>query len=230
VLSRFFASRNLHQDDGAVHVPQFLDQPAAYLAWKDVESCLNRDDVFWELITDGGNKKNIPMYKPYWSPVHCQDKNIIYSHIQDNKSFIITGYSKVNKRISNLCADIERSLDVNVGAHVYGSRGGSPSFNIHCDNFSNFIIQASGKTHWKVYKNKHTSLIQTRNDKPINYDILEIDWEGILTPGDLLYIPNRAYHQALPDGARLSISIPCAPTVLNNDLYDRRYYHIQTNH
>ena len=28
---------------------------------------------------------------------------------------------------------------------------------------------------------------------------MEVDWEGILKPGDLLYIPDRAYHCALPD-------------------------------
>ena len=41
------------------------------------------------------------MYKPYWSPVPCQDKNTIHDHIQDKKSFIITGYSKVNRKVNN---------------------------------------------------------------------------------------------------------------------------------
>ena len=229
MLSRFFASRNFHQDDGAVFISRFLENPTDYLSWKDVEKCLNRDDVFWELITEGGNKANIPMYKPNWSPVPCQDKKTIHDHIQDKKSFIITGYSKVNRNVTKLCSEIERSCDVNAGVHVYGSRSGSPSFKTHCDNFSNFIIQTVGCTYWQVYKNRHTSLIQTRNDKPLNYDILEIDWEGVLTPGDLLYIPNRAYHQARPDEARLSISIPCAPSVIDSNFYDRRYYQIQTN-
>ena len=125
MLSRFFASRNFHQDDGAVFISRFLENPTDYLSWKDVENCLNRDDVFWELITDGGNKANIPMYKPYWSPVPCQDKKTIHDHIQDKKSFIITGYSKVNRNVTKLCSEIERSCDVNAGVHVYGSRGGS---------------------------------------------------------------------------------------------------------
>ena len=142
---------------------------------------------------------------------------------------IITGYSKINRKVSNLCTEIERSCDVNAGVHVYGSKGMSPSFPVHCDNFSNFIIQTVGSTYWKVYKNRHTSLIRTTNDKPLNYDTMEIDWEGILSPGDLLYIPNRAYHQAKPDEARLSMSIPCAPSVIDSNFYDRRYYQVQTN-
>ena len=128
-----------------------------------------------------------------------------------------------------MCIEIERSLDVCADIHVYGGRGGSPSFKTHCDNFSNFIIQCVGETHWQVYKNKQTSLIACKNDKSINYDIMEVDWEGVLLPGDLLYIPNRAYHRALPDHPRLSMSIPCVPTVLNPEFYDRRNYKIQTD-
>ena len=184
MLSRFFASRNLRQDDGAIFLRSFLENPTNYLNWTDVEGCLNRDDVFWELIQKDGRKKDVPMYKPYWSPVPCQEKKTIHDHIQDKLSFIITGYSKTNRKVSNL---------------------------------------------WKVYKNRHTSLVRTTNDKPLNYDTMEIDWEGILSPGDLLYIPNRAYHQAKPDEARLSMSIPCAPSVIDSNFYDRRYYQVQTN-
>ena len=229
MLSRFFASRNLRQDDGAIFLRSFLENPTHYLNWTDVEGCLNRDDVFWELIQKDGRKKDVPMYKPYWSPVPCQEKKTIHDHIQDKLSFIITGYSKTNRKVSNLCTEIERSCDVNAGVHVYGSKGMSPSFPVHCDNFSNFIIQTVGSTYWKVYKNRHTSLIRTTNDKPLNYDTMEIDWEGVLSPGDLLYIPNRAYHQAKPDEARLSMSIPCAPSVIDSNFYDRRYYQVQTN-
>ena len=229
MLSRFFASRNLSLDDGAVYLPQFLDKPTDYLSWTDVESCLNRDDVFWELIGDNGTKTNVEMFKPFWSPVPCQDKNTIYEHVQSNRSFVITGYSKVNKNVRRLCIEVERSTDSNVGVHVYGSRGKSPSFPIHCDNFANFIIQTIGQTKWRVYKNKHSSLLRPTIDKNIKHGILDIEWEGVLSPGDMLYIPNRAYHQAIPNGTRLSMSIPCAPSVLTDAFYDRRYYQIQAN-
>ena len=56
----------------------------------------------------------------------------------------------------------------------------SPSFKTHCDHFSNFIIQCVGETQWRVYKNKQTSLLACRNDKELNYDIMEIEWEGVL--------------------------------------------------
>ena len=229
MLSRFFASRNLDYDDGAVCLPQFLDKPHEYLNWKDVEQCLNRDDLYWELINNDGFKKEVDMYKPFWSPVPCQDKKIIHEHVQDNNSFVITGYSKVNRNTQRLCTEIERSCDANVGVHVYGSRGNSPSFPIHCDNFANFIIQTVGKTYWRVYKNRHSSLTRPILVKDINHDILEVEWEGELKPGDLLYIPNRAYHQAMPNGMRLSMSIPCAPSVIHTEFYDRHYYQIQTN-
>ncbi len=229
MLSRFFASRDLNCDDGVVYIPQFLDKPQDYLSWKDVETSLTRDDLFWELITHGGNKRHLPDYRPFWSPVPCQDKGMIYDHIQAGDSFVITGYSKTKRKTQDLCIEIERSLDVCTDIHVYGSRGKSPSFKIHCDHFSNFIIQCVGETPWKVYKNKQTSLLRCSNDKPLNYDIMEVEWEGVLAPGDLLYIPDRAFHGAQPNQARLSMSIPCVPTVTNPDFYDRRNYKLQTD-
>lgn len=226
MLSRFFASRNLFCDDGVVHIPQFLDNPQEYLSWKYVEACLARDDLYWELIDGNGDKKPLRDFKPFWSPVPCQDKMTIYNHIKNGESFVIIGYSKLNRKTQDMCIEIERSLDVNVDIHVYGGKGESPSFKTHCDHFSNFIIQTLGQTPWRVFKNKQTSLLECKNDKPINYDIMEVEWEGILKPGDLLYIPDRAYHQAMPQEERLSMSIPCCPTVLNTEFYDRRNYKI----
>ena len=118
MLSRFFASRNLHCDDGVVYIPQFLDKPQEYLSWKDVETCLTRDDLYWELINGNGEKRSLPEYKPYWSPVPCQDKNTIYNHITGGESFVITGYSKIKRKTQDLCIEIERSLDVSADIHV----------------------------------------------------------------------------------------------------------------
>ena len=112
--------RDLFCDDGVVVIRSFLDDPQSYLSWKSVEYCLTRDDVFWELINKQGLKKNLPQYKPFWSPVPCQDKNTIYDHIQDKQSFVITGYSKTNRKAQDLCIEIERSLDVCADIHVYG--------------------------------------------------------------------------------------------------------------
>ena len=181
MLSRFFASRDLFCDDGVVVIRSFLDDPQSYLSWKSVEYCLTRDDVFWELINKQGRKKNLPQYKPFWSPVPCQDKNTIYDHIQSKESFVITGYSKTNRKAQDLCIEIERSLDVCTDIPVYGGKAESPSFKTHCDHFSNFIIQCVGETQWKVYKNKQTSLLACRNDKELNYDIMEIEWGRCFT-------------------------------------------------
>ena len=58
---------------------------------------------------------------------------------------------------------------------------------------------------------------------------LELAIEVELQPGDALYIPSRMYHKAMPDGKRLSMSIPCwnrfATDPLDNQA-DRNYYRI----
>ena len=79
----FFAQRDLFNQDGCIHVEGFLKAAESYCSWKDVENSIHRDDVFWELIAEDGNKKELGMYKPYWSPVPCQEKEVIYEHVRD---------------------------------------------------------------------------------------------------------------------------------------------------
>ena len=221
----FFAQRDLFNQDGCIHVEGFLKAAESYCSWKDVENSIHRDDVFWELIAEDGNKKELGMYKPYWSPVPCQEKEVIYEHVRDGGGFVITGYSRVNRKAKALCTEIERHFNVNCDIHCYGTRGGGRSFKAHYDNFSNFIIQTVGETKWTVYKNRATSLFRVQHDK-LQEDKLEVEWEGILKPGDLIYIPDRAYHKAEPSTQRLSMSIPCLPTIMESEFYDRRYYEI----
>ena len=71
--------------------------------------------------------------------------------------------------------------------HIYGCRKGDErSFPRHNDRAHNFIVQAEGQCRW----------------------IVDGLGENILSPGDMISIPYLCYHECIPLGKRLSVSLP----------------------
>ena len=58
-----------------------------------------------------------------------------------------------------------------------------------------------------VYKNKISNLLSL--EPVVDNHQLEPIIETKLKPGDLLYVPSRHYHCAMPKSPRISITIPC---------------------
>ena len=69
-----------------------------------------------------------------------------------------------------------------------------------------------------LFKNKISNLLSL--EPVVDNHQLEPIIETKLKPGDLLYVPSRHYHCALPKSPRLSISIPCLslnPAIIQTD-------------
>ena len=99
------------------------------------------------------------------------------------------------------------------------------SFKVHEDCANNFIIQVEGQTHWRVYNNRCSNIVGKRFDYP-EHDFLDCAIDVIMSPGDMLYIPARCYHQAQPHEKRLSVSIPMQHMYPHLKPMDRHYYEI----
>ena len=103
---------------------------------------------------------------------------------------------------------IEAQYNVNCDAHIYGALVAS-SFKIHWDQPANLIIQIEGETYWTVYEERCSTLIKYTGF-PYNPESDEVTpaINHKMTAGDMLYIPSRCYHRAIPSSKRLSLSIP----------------------
>jgi len=218
----FFNQVDLIHDDKPVYIKNFIPNPEKLASWEDVEKALNSYQTHWNLLKN--NKKvNIPTHSAFWGEEYL-DKNFIQNHIQKGKTFIILKYSIFNSYAKKICSEIENLFPVIADSHVYGSKGNSStSLSHHYDRPSNFIIQTYGKCEWKIYLNSISSLIQ-ENFPPLNPQKLTPLIEVVLSPGDILYIPSRFHHVALPTNPRLSVSIPCTPEVKGR--WDKNYYKI----
>lgn len=224
------ALRHIRYNDHPVVLKKFLDDPSQYVTWKDVEDVINRDACYIELIRNQV-KTAIPTFKYFWFSKPNHNKKFIFDSVNSGDTFIINQYTNYKKEISDLCASIEECYDVIVDAHVYGGlMTDCKSFKPHVDIPANFICQIEGTTHWQIYKNKSSALLNhyQTNTFSIPDDTLEVEIDVMLEPGDVIYLPSRTFHAAFPEGKRLSISISCKSkeATTNYDSLDRNYYKI----
>lgn len=226
-------------NDQPHYFKNFIDNPQELLTWNDVESCLNRPEIFnFELIDKDTNMKiDIPLSKKAWIWDHpVQDKEFMFDSVNRGHGLVIMNYGSYSEKTNKLLSIFERLFNVNAAIHVYCGLDGSSSFPIHDDYPVNFIIQVEGKTRWKVYKNRISYLYKIGSfndrfpDRRVDESELEVAVDVELEPGDGLYIPARCYHAAFPTGKRLSMSIPCWTKYPNdppNQSSDRNWYSIK---
>lgn len=106
-----------------------------------------------------------------------------------------------------LCSMLETFFGSVVGANVYLTPSNSQGFAPHFDDIDAFVCQVSGRKRWRVYAPRgdgHDSLprrssVDFTEDEMKSVPVL---YDTVLEPGDMLYLPRGAIHQAeCPDVA-----------------------------
>lgn len=229
---------NLMVDDKPYYFKDFLSNAKDFVNWNDIESCINRPELFnFELIDKNTNLKiGIPESMKSWVfDRKVQEKRFIFEKLSQGHGLVIMNYGFYNKNTIRLLETFEKLFDVNSAIHVYCGLEGSASFPIHDDYPVNFIIQVEGKTRWKIFDNRISYLykIGTLNDQmkdgKLDESLLRTAIDVVLEPGDGLYIPSRCYHVAFPSEKRISMSIPCwikYPKDPVDQTSDRNWYKI----
>ena len=224
LFSDLIVDKKLTITDDPFLVENFIDIKK-YISWDVLNDAINNDFVYWEILDFNGNIIDIPFDEPYWfNGLKQQNKSFIIDHINAGYTFKITKTSILTDNLKLLTSLVQDAFFVSADIHIYGSKGSAKSFDPHTDMPANFIIQVDGETDWIIFKNKVSSLLKY-NHRDDNIRHLEPMLEHTIKPGDLLYIPSKYYHCALPDAPRLSISIPCFSDV-NKLPIDTKIYNV----
>lgn len=232
IWNKFHTQINFYYQDQPFIIKGCLDNPSQYVTWKDIENCLNTPQAYSieSINRDDGSKISIPTERCYWIPYkEVQIKSELFNILNDGHTMIIAEYSWHSELANNLVKELEDRYDIGCDIHVYCSTKPSRSFHIHDDIPANIICQVEGKTRWKIYNNRSSVFYNTgrlqerhRNHPEENFDII---MDEILEPGDILYIPSRQFHAAIPSEPRISMSIPCFSSQLRQfNKYDRNRY------
>lgn len=96
--------------------------------------------------------------------------------------------------IGELAAAIERDLRCKVGVNTYISFGAISAFTPHSDAHDVLILHIHGEKRWRSFG--APLAYPLKGNRP---SVADPQWEAVMTPGDLLYLPRGEVHAAVPE-------------------------------
>jgi len=112
-------------------------------------------------------------------------------------TMVMDGVQEVSPAVHDLTSSFQDALSCPCAANLYAGWRTQRGFNVHWDAHEAFVLQLSGRKRWQVFG-------QTRVD-PLTDDIETAEppktppiWEGVLSEGDVLYLPRGFWHVAFP--------------------------------
>ena len=220
-----------------------------FATWDDIEHCLNNPQFYSITFINREVIQflDIKQYERCWSSP-CAEVSDLMMAWEAGHNLIINNFDQGFPKKQALIGEFEKYFDGKTSFHIYAGLKTCNSFRVHEDTANNFIMQIEGETHWKVYKNRCSNIVKKQpqlkeefdfdattldaystmdidsNEQAENVAGMEVVIDHVLKPGDMLYIPARCYHQAQPDGKRLSVSIPMQHMLPHLKPIDRKWY------
>jgi hypothetical protein len=117
-------------------------------------------------------------------------------HLQEGATLILDAVDEIHEPITDLAQNLERVLCARIQVNLYAGWHTSPGFDVHWDGHDVFILQVTGRKHWKIYPvtREYPLSDDPKGEAPPQNPL----WEGMLQDGDLLYIPRGWWHVAIP--------------------------------
>ena len=111
-------------------------------------------------------------------------------------TLIVNAISDMHPRLKTLAVNLERALHTRVNMNLYAGWRTDNGFDRHWDDHDSFILQVAGRKKWEVYEDTRPQPLEAEDRvtrRPTNPL-----WSGLLTPGDVLYVPRGWWHIAYP--------------------------------
>jgi len=137
------------------------------------------------------------------------DIDRIQTEYRSGASISLPGFNRTWQPLRNLAAAVETYLDHAVHTNIYITPGNTAGFKPHYDAHEVFVLQISGRKHWKIYDAPIDLPHRTQQYQPQIHTtpatpLLELD----MNPGDLLYMPRGFVHTThTSDSASMHITL-----------------------
>jgi ribosomal protein L16 Arg81 hydroxylase len=141
-------------------------------------------EIYTDLVTD---RRNNPFTRINAQRLKTELSKGCAIHILNAEEF--------SKNLTRICEKIGGILNSDVGMTIHVGMKESKGLDRHWDSHDVFVVQLEGKKRWRLYgfTEKYPFRIGPGKNENITN---EIQWEGDLMPGDVLYLPRGYWHEA----------------------------------
>jgi ribosomal protein L16 Arg81 hydroxylase len=121
----------------------------------------------------------------------------LVASLAQGASLVIDGIQKNVPAIRHLSGQFEEIFRASNLVNLYAGWGAKNTFHLHWDPQEVFILQLSGRKHWKIHAPTRPFPLKDEPEKTPEPSGPPV-WEGVVDDGDLLYLPRGWWHLVHP--------------------------------
>jgi hypothetical protein len=178
-LDAFTAKTRWHRATGQAA------EAAALLPWTAIEA----------LIANGLVNSNELPQAAYSDKAGRLRPDAIQGFAAQGATLAINDIGGLVPAIGELATAVERDLRCRVAVNCYVTFGAASAFLPHHDRHDVLALQIHGSKRWRSYGTP----VPFPVDKLQPSGAMVSSWEGVMAPGDLLFLPRGEFHAAVPE-------------------------------
>lgn len=194
------------------------DQAAAFarfLPWETLNSLINADGLTSGRVSMARQGRALPLEmaglarRPKGGDWVAAEA--IHNLCHQGLSLVLNGVDKQVRAIAAMNAMVERFLRCDTITNAYASFNRDSAFKPHLDPHNVLILQIHGRKRWWCYG----QVAHFPVDAQVFPDAESLpppEWEGVLEPGDILFVPRGDVHRAMvEDMNSLHLTVTMTP-------------------
>lgn len=195
----------------------------AHYSWQDINDLLYVVEPrapFMRVFQDGPveEARYAEDYADMGLPRRRLRKHAFYELLEQGATVVLNRLEVASAKLRRLSMDVSSFAGANAIVNGYLAYGGDGTFGKHWDTHDVFVVQLLGRKRWQVFE--PTMSLPTRQQT--SKDVKEFCpptpvFDGILEPGDVMYIPRGWWHEAMPtEGETFHVAIGLhTPTLMD---------------
>ncbi|MDZ7679677.1 MAG: cupin domain-containing protein [Acidimicrobiales bacterium] len=132
--------------------------------------------------------------------------------LRSGSTLLVRHLDKVHEPLARLAEGLERDLDEPIMVRAFATWKAVQGFGPHCDRYDTLVMQLEGTKQWRLFGPDPLRPLMGDGDHS-GMGEAETQDELVLEPGDLLYVPQGWWHEAV------TVDTPCLH--LTADVYQR---------
>ena len=127
------------------------------------------------------------------------NKHRFYDLLQRGATLVINQIERYSLQARRLGAAVAQFTGMQTTSNAYVSFGGDGTFGKHWDTHDVMVLQLLGRKHWQVFAPSWPMPLSNQTSERMQLACPATpEFEAILEPGDLLYIPRGWWHKVTP--------------------------------